>query len=163
MKFIVSHCTWSSLVCYYSCVCVCVCKSMQLCLTLCDPMDCSPPGSSVHGILQARVLMWVAMPSSRGSSQPKDWTCVFYVSCIGRQVHSVGNYPPAIQKKGSIPGLGRSPGERKGYPLQYSGLENSMDWIISSMGSQRARRNWATFTFFTTSAIWEARYNSTCN
>ena len=40
----------------------------QLCLTLCDPMDCSLPGSSVHGILQARILEWVAMPSSRGSS-----------------------------------------------------------------------------------------------
>ena len=41
----------------------------QSCLTLCDPMDCSPPGSSVHGILQARTLEWVAMPSSTGSSQ----------------------------------------------------------------------------------------------
>ena len=44
------------------------CSVTQLCLTLCDPVDCSPPGSSVHGILQARVLEWVAMPSSRGSS-----------------------------------------------------------------------------------------------
>ena len=43
-------------------------KSLQSCPTLCDPMDCSPPGSSVHGILQARILEWVAMPSSRGSS-----------------------------------------------------------------------------------------------
>ena len=48
----------------------------QLCPTLCDPMDCSPPGSSVHGILQARRLEWVAMPSSRGSSQPRDRTQV---------------------------------------------------------------------------------------
>ena len=48
----------------------------QWCLTLCDPMDCSPPGSSVHGILQARILEWIAMPSSRGSSQPKDRTQV---------------------------------------------------------------------------------------
>ena len=40
------------------------------------PMDCSPPGSSVHGILQARILEWVAIPLSRGSSQPKDQTCV---------------------------------------------------------------------------------------
>ena len=40
----------------------------------CDPLDCSPPGSSVHGILQARILEWVAMPSSRGSSQPRDGT-----------------------------------------------------------------------------------------
>ena len=47
-------------------------KSLQLCPTLCDPMDCSPPGSSVHGILQARTLEWVAISSSRGSSQPRD-------------------------------------------------------------------------------------------
>ena len=46
----------------------------QLCPTLCDPMDCSPPGSSVHGILQARILEWVAISFSRGSSQPRDWT-----------------------------------------------------------------------------------------
>ena len=45
-------------------------------LTLCDPMDCSPPGSSVHGILQARILEWVSMPSSRGSSWPRDRTCI---------------------------------------------------------------------------------------
>ena len=43
----------------------------------CDPMDCSQPGSSVHGILQARILEWVAMPSSRGSPQPRDQTQVF--------------------------------------------------------------------------------------
>ena len=46
----------------------------QPCPTLCDPMDCSPPGSSVRGILQARILEWVAMPSSRGSSWPRDRT-----------------------------------------------------------------------------------------
>ena len=46
-------------------------KSLQLCLSLCDPMDCSCPGSSVNGILQARILEWVAKPSSRGSSQPR--------------------------------------------------------------------------------------------
>ena len=45
----------------------------KLCLTLCDPMDCSPPGSSVHGILQARILEWVAMPSSRGSFPIQGW------------------------------------------------------------------------------------------
>ena len=48
----------------------------QSCSTLCDPMDCSPPSSSVHGILQARILEWVVMPSFRGSSQPKDQTQV---------------------------------------------------------------------------------------
>ena len=45
-------------------------KSLQLCRTLCNPMDCSLPGSSVHGILQARLLEWVAKPFSRGSSHP---------------------------------------------------------------------------------------------
>ena len=50
-------------------LCVCVhAKSLQLYLTLCDLVDCSLPGSSVHGILQARILEWVAVPSSRGSS-----------------------------------------------------------------------------------------------
>ena len=51
----------------------------QLCLTLCDPMDCGPPGSSVHGILQARILEWIAISFSRGSSQPRDRT---HTSCI---------------------------------------------------------------------------------
>ena len=49
-------------------------QSLQLCPTLCNPMDCSLPASSVHGILQARMLEWVAMPSSWGSSQPRDQT-----------------------------------------------------------------------------------------
>ena len=52
---------------------------IQLCLTLHDPMDYSPPGSSVHGILQARILQWVAIPFSRASSRPRDQT---QVSCI---------------------------------------------------------------------------------
>ena len=61
-------------------------KSLQSSLTLCDPMDYSRPGSSVHGILQARILEWVAMPSSRKSAQPRDWNHLSYLSCIGRQV-----------------------------------------------------------------------------
>ena len=56
---------------------------LQLCLTLCDLRGYSPPGSSVHGILQTRILEWVAMPSSRGSSGPKDLTCI---SCVGRWI-----------------------------------------------------------------------------
>ena len=46
--------------------CCCFVSVTQLCLTLCNPMDCSPPGSSVHGVLQARILEWIAMPFSRG-------------------------------------------------------------------------------------------------
>ena len=52
----------------------------QSCLTLCDPMDCSPPGSSVHGIFQAGVLEWVAVSFSKGSSQPRDRTQVSHTA-----------------------------------------------------------------------------------
>ena len=55
----------------------------QSCPTLCDPMNCSLPGSSVRGVFQARILEWVAISSSRGSSQRRDRTCI---SCIGKQV-----------------------------------------------------------------------------
>ena len=61
-------------------------KSLQLYLTLCNSMDYSLIASSVHGILKARLLKWVAMLSSRGSSQPRDETCVSYVSCTDRWV-----------------------------------------------------------------------------
>ena len=97
-------------VCVYVLVCLCMCMSMYMCVyvymsmcvcisvcvraclicfncvLLCNVMACSPPGSSVHGILQARILEWVAMPSSRESSRSSDQTHVSYVSCIGRWV-----------------------------------------------------------------------------
>ena len=58
--------------------------SLQLCLTLCNAMDCCPPGSSVLGILQARMLERVAISSSRGSFQPRDQAPISYISCIDR-------------------------------------------------------------------------------
>ena len=61
----------------------------QSCPTLCDPTDCSPPGSSVHGIPQARILEQVAIPFSRGSSQPRDQT----------QVSSIAALPSALLEK----------------------------------------------------------------
>ena len=66
-------------------VCICA-KLLQSCPTLCNPMGCSSPGFSVHGILQARMLECVVMPSARASSQPRDQTYIFYISCIGKQV-----------------------------------------------------------------------------
>ena len=65
----------------------------QSCPTLCSPMDCSLPGTSVHGILQARVLEWVAIPFSRGSSRPRDQTWVshiagrFFTVWVTREAH----------------------------------------------------------------------------
>ena len=61
-------------------VCVCVVKVTQLCLTLCDPVDYSQSGSSVHGIFQARILEWVGVPFSGGSSQPRSRTQVSHIA-----------------------------------------------------------------------------------
>ena len=86
------------------CVCVCVCiyvcarARMHVCVhvltqlhpTLCDPRDCGPPGSSVHVILQARILEWVAISYSKGSSQPREQT---QVTCIVRQILSITVLP----------------------------------------------------------------------
>ena len=78
-------------ICVFCIVCVCA----QLYLTLCDPMDCSPLGSSVHGISQARILEWVAISSSRGSSRPKNWT---RISCsAGRFFTTEPPEKPACQ------------------------------------------------------------------
>ena len=66
--------------------CLCVCSVAQSCQTLCASWNCSPPVSPVHGIFQARILEWFAMPSSRGSSWPTDRTHASYVCCIDRWV-----------------------------------------------------------------------------
>ena len=59
-----------------------MCSVPRSCLTLCDPMDCSPPGSSIHGIFQARVLEWVAISFFKGFSWPRDGTRISCVSCL---------------------------------------------------------------------------------
>ena len=70
---------------YAYCVCICVLVA-QSCLSLCDLLDCSWPGSSVPGIFQARILDWVAIPFSRRSSQPRDET---QVSCIAGRFFTI--------------------------------------------------------------------------
>ena len=62
------------------------CLVAKSCPTLCDPMDCSPPGSSVHEISQARILEWGAISSARGSSRPRNQTSVSCISCTGRRI-----------------------------------------------------------------------------
>lgn len=70
-------------------------KSLQLCLTICDPMDCSPPGSSVHGILQARILEWVVISFSRGSP-PRDWTCISRIADDFLPLSHLKNLSPTL-------------------------------------------------------------------
>ena len=111
-----------------------LCLVAQSCQTLCYPMDCSPPGSSVHGIFQARILEWVASSFSRRSSWPRDWTGVYgkipwrknrllTPVLLGFPCGSTGKESACnAGDLGSIPGLGRSPGGGHDNPLQYSCL-----------------------------------------
>ena len=94
-------------------MCTCACSLSRV--WLCDPMDCSPPGSSVHGILQARILEWVAMPSSRESSQPRHRICISWIAGgfftaepWGKPYEDISSHRPfnpeehqPLQKKGS--------------------------------------------------------------
>ena len=94
---------------------LCMCLAAQLCLTHCDPVDCSPPGSSVLGILQARILEWIAMPSSKGSSQPRDQTQVsriagrFFTDWATKEAQEYWNGQP-IPLPGDVPNPGIEPG-----------------------------------------------------
>ena len=106
-------------------------KSHQSCPTLCDPVNCSPPGSPVHGIFQARVLEWVAMSSCRGSSWPRDWTCIPYVLEKEMATHS-------STLAWRIPWM-EEPGRR-----QFTGSQRvGHDWATSlSFYSSFWRRKW---------------------
>ena len=122
---------WSSHLSVYAYV-----LSLFSCVRLCDPMVHSPPpGSSVYGIPQARILEWVVMPSSRGSSWPRDWTHVSYVSCIGRWVlyHKCHQGSLYIYTHIYV-------GGGNGDPLQYSFPENPMDggtWRAAVHGGRK--------------------------
>ena len=72
---------------YY--LCIFPLMSVAQCVQLRDPMDCSLLGSSVHGTLQVRTLEWVAIPFSRGSSRPRDWTHISWVSCISGRFFTI--------------------------------------------------------------------------
>ena len=107
-------------------------------------MDCSSLGSSVHGILQARRGLPFPSPEDLPDPgiKPKSLGCP---ASVGRFFTTVPPGASLVTKEsacnvgdlGSIPGLGRFPGEGNGYPLQYSVLENSMDYIVQRVGSQR--------------------------
>ena len=79
----------------------------QSCLTVCDPGDCSPPGSSVHGIFQAKILEWVAIPFSMGSSQPRDQTVLSYTASRFFTIWATREalYPPTAKSLQSCPTL----------------------------------------------------------
>ena len=134
---------------------VCACSVAQSCPALSDPMDCSPPGSSVHGIFQARILEWVAISSSRDqvqvlcvSSQLAKNLPAMTVTLLWflvRKLHWRRDKLPtpvllgfahgsdgkeSFCNAGSIPDLGRSPERRHGNPLKYSFFLNNLFILI---------------------------------
>ena len=100
---------WSVMGCLFP-LPACACSVAQSCPTLCNPMDSSPPGSCVHGILQAHILEQVAISPSRGPSRPRDRTCVSFVSCIGRWIlYLFTTAPPGKPRLQWCPGNYTSP------------------------------------------------------
>ena len=107
-------------------LCVLCAKLLQSRLTLCDTTGCSPPGSSVHGILQAWILEWVAMLSSRGSSWPRDQTCVSYGEMA---IH--------------LP-LGRQAGRVLGDRMRPRGSpEVSLEWAYAPLPQEATVKTWS--------------------
>ena len=106
----------------------------NLCLTLWDPLDCSPPGSSVHGTLQPRILKWVTIPSP--GDLPDSGIESISVLCISRHVLTTTGFPQWLRwyriwlqcrRPRFNPWVGKIAWRRNGNPLQYSWLESSMD------------------------------------
>ena len=150
------------------CVCVCVCLATQSCPTLCDPMNWNLTGSSVHGLFQARIVEWVAISYSTGSSQTRNWT---HVSSIGRWIlyhcatweaqsyilyiyiylvtQTVKNLP-VMQETGLNPWVGKIPWRREWLPIpvflpRESHGQGSL--VGYSPWSCKVRHDSATFTF----------------
>ena len=138
---------------------------------LCDPMDCSLPGSSAHGIFQARKLEWVAISFSRGSFRPRDRTRDSHIvgrrftvwatrevrigSCTagknkkGTKDNLIGQFvknPPAMQETW-VRSLGWENPLEKGKAIHSSIPVWKIQQTVESMGSQRVGHDWATFTF----------------
>ena len=140
-------------------------KVTQSCLTLCSLMDWSPPGSSVHGILQARILYWSGKPFPSSGDLPDPGTepssptlqadsflsepeLLKELAILGFPGGASGKEPTCQcrRREGLVPGLVRSPGGANGLPFQYSCLENPMDsraWQLQSTGSQRVGHDWS--------------------
>ena len=119
------------------------------CPPLCHPMDCSPPGSSVHGIFQARILEWVAISSSRGSSRPRDRNNISCVSCTGKQIfYHCTTWVEKVMAPHS------------------STLAWKIPWVeepgrLQSMGLWRVGHNWATSLSLFTFMHWRRKWQPT--
>ena len=135
-------------------------------------MNCSPPGSSVHGILQARILEWVAISSSRGSSQPIDRARLSEIEIFIRQLKGLPGHSGSKESAcnagglGLILGSGRSSGGGDGNPLQYSCLENPMVRVAWWVTAYRVAKSWTLLKWHSTACMhaswelpWDLKFN----
>ena len=158
--------TWfGGILCTYQirCMLMCTCAIAQLCLTLCNPVNCSLPGSSVPEVFHARILEWVAISFSSGSSPRRGWS---RISCIGRWIlyhcttwealmrlsENQANLQVTLCQVGMDHSFNKylldaSSVERNGNPLQYSCLEKSHEQRslagYSPWGLQRVGHDWS--------------------
>ena len=133
--------------------------------TLCDPMDYTLIGSCARGILQVRILEWVAMPFSRAPSRPKDWTCGSHISCLaGGFPGSSGGKASAYNAGEPVQSLGWEDPLEKEMATHSSILAWKIPWTeepgrLQSMGLQRVGHDWATslslFTFMNWRRKWQ--------
>ena len=139
VSFMILHITNVNKICIYFIYSMGACMVSHFSCVRLFTMDCSPPGSSAHRILQARILEWVAMPSSRGSSRPRDWTCISYVFCIIRlflyQLRHLGSPIYAMYYLYCL---------RMWYMYVYPKLYQVAQWITSSVRELEIRnmREW---------------------
>ena len=128
--------------CVISCRASMRAKSLQSCLILCNTMGCSPPGSSVHGILKARILEWVAMPSSRGSSQPRDRLLhcrriLYHWATRRKSIQSRWWFSHSVMSESCDPTDCSSPGSSVHRILQ----ERILEWVVISPSTCRVEWN----------------------
>ena len=135
-------------------------KLLHLCPILCDSMDCSLPDSSVHGILQTRILEWVAMPSSRGSSWPRGRThvlCLLHLqaSSVSSRTSLVAQTVKRLStiRETWVQSLGWEDLLEKEMAIHSSTIAWKISWTeepgrLQSMGSQRVGHDWATSLSF---------------
>ena len=148
-------------------------KSLQSCLTLCDPVDCSPPDSLVHGILQARILEWVAMSPSRESSWPRDQThfspSLLHWQAVSLPHFKLVNAAAAAAKLLQSCSILCHPMERSPQGSSVHGILQAriLEWIAisSSRGSSHGIEPMSLTSpafaggFLSTNAIWEVLAN----
>ena len=130
----------------------------QSCLTLCEPMNCNSPSSSVHGIFQARIMGWVDIPFSRGSSQPKDWT---HISCIAGRFFTIWDTREALRFWYYQMTLWEKAMTPHSSTLAWKILWMEEPGGLQSMGSLRVRHDWATSHSLFTSMHWRRKWQPT--